>query len=441
VGDGVFQHGTIDTDFTFIPTDFFTTTGPAKMKFVLDMGTYARQEKVINLSVATPWLTYLPLVMNNASPSPTPESIVNGGFEQGLFAWQWSEYPDHANVVTDVVHSGTYAAKLGIDPAQPLAYSYASATYSQGYLPSAPQVRLSFWYWPRREGVAGDPARSRQFAYVTDTGGHILQKLFEFDENLPGWQYAEFDLTKFAGQSIMIQFGVYHDGNAVCDKRSLLYVDDVSLQIDAQPVPVDQLAAYYPFNGDAHDASGNGNDGVVTGATLTTDRFGNPASAYQFNGSNDYIRAEYSSSLSFRQDMTAAAWIKTTDDAGGIAQEHNGTTDGNFIFDVSYGGRFRFGRSALLVSSEYNSQYVNDNRWHLVVGVFDHTHAQVRQYVDGLLVLTYTDFTALPDNHIPLIIGDENNHLYAFNGVIDDVRFYSRALSDAEIAALWIAQQ
>jgi Concanavalin A-like lectin/glucanases superfamily len=239
----------------------------------------------------------------------------------------------------------------------------------------------------------------------------------------------------------MIQFGVYHDGNAVYDKRSLLYVDDVSLQIDAQPVPVDQLAAYYPFNGDAHDASGNGNDGVVTGATLTTDRFGNPASAYQFNGNNDYIRAEYSRSLSFRQDMTAAAWIKTTDDAGGIAQEHNGTTDGNFIFDVSYGGRFRFGRSALLVSSEYNSQYVNDNRWHLVVGVFDHTHAQVRQYVDGLLVLTYTDFTALPDNHIPLIIGDENNHLYAFNGVIDDVRFYSRALSDAEIAALWIAQQ
>jgi hypothetical protein len=84
---------------------------------------------------------------------------------------------------------------------------------------------------------------------------------------------------------------------------------------------------------------------------------------------------------------------------------------------------------------------VNDNRWHLVVGIFDHAQMQVRQYVDGLLVLTYTDFAYQPDDHIPLIIGDDNHHLSPFNGVIDDVRFYSRALSDAEIAALWIARQ
>jgi alpha-tubulin suppressor-like RCC1 family protein/PKD repeat protein len=371
---------------------------------------------------------------------PAQELIINGGFEQGQFAWQWSEYPDHARVVTDVVHSGQYAAKLGIDPSQPLVYSYASATYSQGYLPNTPHVRLSFWYWPRREGLAGDPTRSRQFAYVTDTGGHILQKLFEFDENLPDWQYAEFDLSQFAGQSILIQFGVYHDGNAVYDKRSLLYVDDVSLQIDAMPPSVDQLAAYYPFNGDAHDASGNGNDGVVYGATLTTDRFGNPDSAYQFNGSSAYISVTYSNSLSFRQDMTVAAWVKTTDDAGGIAQQQNGGTDGNFIFDISSGGRLRFGRSALLVWGGYNSQVVNDNRWHLVVGVFNPTQTQVRQYVDGLLVLTYTDFSYAPDDHIPLIIGNDNDHLSPLNGAIDDVRLYNRALSDAEIAALWAAR-
>jgi PKD repeat protein len=366
--------------------------------------------------------------------------IINGGFEQGQFAWQWGEYPDHAKVVTDVVHSGMYAAKLGIDPSQPLVYSYASATYSQGYLPSTPHARLSFWYWPRREGAGGNPARSRQFAYVLDTSGHILQKLFEFDEDLPDWQYAEFDISRFAGQSIQIQFGVYHDGNAVYDKRSLLYVDDVSLQIDAMPPSVDQLAAYYPFNGDAHDASGNGNDGVVYSATLTTDRLGNPNSAYQFNGSSDYITVAYTDSLSFRQDLTTAAWIKTTDDAGGIAQEQNGNTDGNFIFDVSYGGRLRFGRSAQLVSSEYNSQVVNDDRWHLVVGIFDHAQMQVRQYVDGLLVLTYTDFAYQPDDHIPLIIGNDNHHLSPFRGAIDEVRLYNRALSDAEIAALWVAR-
>lgn len=366
------------------------------------------------------------------------ELLINGGFEQGQRAWLWNGYPDHANVITTVVHSGLYAAKLGIEPPDPLQYSYATATYPIGVLPAAPHTRLSFWYWPRREGLAGDPAHSRQFAYVL-SGDKILQKLFEFDEDLSGWQYAEFDLSKYAGESIAIQFGVYHDGNLVYDKRSALYVDDVSLTIDAEPFPIYQLAAYYPFSGDAQDASGNGNDGIVTGASLTTDRFGHPDSAYHFDGIDDYISVRYDSSLSFPHDMTAAAWIQTTDDAGGIAHEHNGYTDGNFVFGLSQGGKFRFGRSAILVSGQYDSQFVSDDRWHFVVGVYDDTHHLVKHYIDGALVQSYEDLQSLPDYHLALIIGDENNHLYAFNGVIDDVRLYSRALSDAEIWALWSA--
>src|ERR1017187_5394463 len=49
------------------------------------------------------------------------------------------------------------------------------------------------------------------------------------------------------------------------------------------------LVAYYPFNGNANDASGNGNNGTVYGATLTTDRFGISNSAYCFNGTSHYI--------------------------------------------------------------------------------------------------------------------------------------------------------
>ena len=53
--------------------------------------------------------------------------------------------------------------------------------------------------------------------------------------------------------------------------------------------PLNGLVAWYPFNGDAIDASGNGNNGIVHGATLTTDRFGNTNAAYYFNGTTDYI--------------------------------------------------------------------------------------------------------------------------------------------------------
>jgi len=69
------------------------------------------------------------------------------------------------------------------------------------------------------------------------------------------------------------------------------------------------LVAYYPFNGNANDASGNGNNGIVNGATLTADRFGNPNSAYSFNGASDYIRVPNSNSLQLTNDFTLSAWI------------------------------------------------------------------------------------------------------------------------------------
>ena len=54
-------------------------------------------------------------------------------------------------------------------------------------------------------------------------------------------------------------------------------------------VPTNGLVGWWPFNGNANDESGNGNNGTVNGATLTADRFGNANSAYSFDGVDDYI--------------------------------------------------------------------------------------------------------------------------------------------------------
>ena len=71
----------------------------------------------------------------------------------------------------------------------------------------------------------------------------------------------------------------------------------------------DGLVAYYPFNGNANDESGNGNNGTVNGATLTTDRFGKVNSAYSFDGScyikgaaNKFPTGERTISLWFYSD-------------------------------------------------------------------------------------------------------------------------------------------
>ena len=69
------------------------------------------------------------------------------------------------------------------------------------------------------------------------------------------------------------------------------------------------LVAYYPFNGNANDESGNGNDGTVNGATLTEDRFGNTGSAYGFDGVDDYINKGNLNNIDVSGSVTISVWI------------------------------------------------------------------------------------------------------------------------------------
>ena len=64
----------------------------------------------------------------------------------------------------------------------------------------------------------------------------------------------------------------------------LLSVFIIPFSGKGQKVNLDSgLVAYYPFNGNANDESGNGHNGIDSGATLTTDMFGNPNSANSFD--------------------------------------------------------------------------------------------------------------------------------------------------------------
>src|SRR4051812_3076627 len=70
------------------------------------------------------------------------------------------------------------------------------------------------------------------------------------------------------------------------------------------------LVAYYPFNGDASDATTNGNDAVFNNATLTSDRFGTANSAYSFNGVDSYIQILNSSSLNTGTQISLCVYVK-----------------------------------------------------------------------------------------------------------------------------------
>jgi hypothetical protein len=81
---------------------------------------------------------------------------------------------------------------------------------------------------------------------------------------------------------------------------------------DAQSL-TDGLLIYYPFTGNANDASGHGYNGTVSGATLTTDRFGNANSAYDFHGTDAYIDLPNVPLLKPQLPFSISLWVYFND--------------------------------------------------------------------------------------------------------------------------------
>ncbi len=218
----------------------------------------------------------------------------------------------------------------------------------------------------------------------------------------------------------------------------------------SEPSPAGGLIAYFPFNGSAADESGNGNDAIVHGASLTADRAGNPASAYDFDGT-DYLDIPDAPQLN-PGVITVTAWFKLHSFAGAyppiVKKSGNGgsqmygyalechpnpqSAEGVYIGPS-------VGFNACLLSgwgppTIWTSITLND--WHFAAGVFD--GSAFRLYVDGELRVTASgtgSIAAAPNN---LNIGrDPSNPYRMFDGIIDEVRLYDRALTAAEIAALF----
>lgn len=234
-------------------------------------------------------------------------------------------------------------------------------------------------------------------------------------------------------------------------KRVLTSVEIDSLfNIGGWPLQdtINSLVAYYPFNGNANDESGNGNDGTVNGAALTEDRFGNANSAYSFNGAS-YINLGNQTALDFgTSPFTIVAWMKTLssekevivmkggDEAGGarwmLSVNEMAVNKTNFILDDNTS---KYQQNDLLD--------VNDNRWHMVAGVRNGTDMIL--YVDGVpsaitaLEASYDlSGTSQGNAYIGAGFSYASSSIFKFfNGIIDDISIYNRALSSAEIDSLY----
>jgi hypothetical protein len=198
------------------------------------------------------------------------------------------------------------------------------------------------------------------------------------------------------------------------------------------------LVAYYPFNGNANDESGNGNHGIVMGATLTTDQFGNANNAYSFDGYDDEIRLTNEIPAT-TGDGTWSAWVKPNSYSGSgvVLGKATPTLITGYMFyfyyRVDHGHKIWVGAgqsSEQVYWESYNYDMVN--RWsHLLL---KKSGSILTLYIDGVNQGTHTISQVTPIASIGF--GQEDFDIYHFRGSIDEVRLYDRALDYSEIQQL-----
>ena len=212
------------------------------------------------------------------------------------------------------------------------------------------------------------------------------------------------------------------------------------------------LAAYYPFNGSAKDSSSHANHGTVHGGDFVEDRLGNPASAYALNGVDAYVSAEGTTNLDTDFELSIVAWFyhKTQDSQ----KEWYSIVEKS---DPERWGHSKYGMWLIRDLVElcvqpvdlelphrcvHSEMTLEPEQWHHLVGVSD--GSVLRVYIDGQLA-GEEDFGSRTNNsqsQFELFMGVDlydASPVYV-KGIIDELRLYKRALSEAEVTTLYQAK-
>jgi len=200
------------------------------------------------------------------------------------------------------------------------------------------------------------------------------------------------------------------------------------------------LIAYYPFNGNANDESGNGNDGIPNGAHIVADGFGNENGAYEFDGQDDYIFIPNTNYFNFSDEVTFSIWLKPSDSR--LGRVLNKWIDGQEDKQLY----FRDQKASFYLYDCFNNEYFTSEKF---LPLNNWTHIAVTY--DGYNAKIYIDGTLDSEKYFPGTISNSYGDLYLghnpyrsltepslpFYGTIDEVRIYNRALSETEIQEIF----
>jgi len=252
---------------------------------------------------------------------------------------------------------------------------------------------------------------------------------------------------------------------SVSNLTNTISVSTLVTVVAAAPVDSLKLAllAYYPFNNSAADLSGNGNDGVATNVLPTTDRFGNSNAAYYFNSSggadSSWVVVKDNPALRLSgTDFTINTWVKPTQynsNYGAIIIDKRGHVS-NACWIVGMTGKFDYYPSIsgtgvpYLAGSDATGYPVlagtaplDTTKWHMITTVYTVSNHKATLYIDGVFNSSVSNIpTSGVNNNADIYIGKDNPVDFGgdfFQGKINDIRIYNRAISVNQIIILYNA--
>ncbi len=334
----------------------------------------------------------------------------------------------------------------------------------------------------------------------------FLTAIFVYDEVIKNFKLTSANVTITSNEDTLYNKTISDSTNSILIKSGLneykitvnkqgypawekIFTEDELSAFANQPLIIilDQdlyngLIAWYPFNGNANDLSGNTNHGINYNAVTTTDRKGKPNSAYYFDGDDSFIEIMPKSNVSSIQDFTISLWMKLDQwrDQKIVDTDYPNTIDRQYVFcghsnaRDNYGDYFRPGFSIFtdlsvidedtteLITSytKYSSYQLRDRSYNysnglLIANQWIHV-TYIRQgsefstYVNGEQISYNTPIDNIDSDrainmqhnwYIGTFSGNNpyyNNLNYNFSGKIDDVRIYNRPLTNEEVKKLFV---
>ncbi len=222
------------------------------------------------------------------------------------------------------------------------------------------------------------------------------------------------------------------------------------------------LVGYWSFDGNFLDGSGNEIDGINNGGTFTNGIDGSDESALELNGNLQYVQIPNSEKINFEanDDYTVSLWVAVPFNQSDVDSQGNDILS---KWQSPSGGDWGYTISMRLINQTSNSgeQSIHFARWDSGScenweGVYDgsmtnnddvyrhyilrYSSGLMEMFVDGELTDSKEDpIVCETENNSPLYIGirnPEGNIKFAFEGKVDELRIYDRAITDSEIGML-----